>query len=306
MYLVGVDENGLGPLLGPLVATAVTLEVPSADRRRLRRAGLRVGIDDSKRTSGFGRMGQTEGLVLALAEHLTGSVPADVDALLSTFCLDSEATLQRPCPKGGAFRQCWSERPALPLFGGEPDQGREGLERLQRSGIRIRRARCAIACAGVLNRELDRGRSKLAVDLALFERLLLDAREQAGEPVRAVCGMIGGIRHYPSHVSHHHGSQLQVLESRRGMRAYRFGELGRVSFEVDADCRHLQVGLASMVGKYLREVLVHRQNRFYRRRDEGLPMASGYRDPVTRRFIEQSQPTRRQLRVLDDCFVRRA
>ena len=67
MLIVGVDENGLGPRLGPLVATAVALDASARgyDAARLRRIALRAGIGDSKATSGFGAMANAEGIALA-------------------------------------------------------------------------------------------------------------------------------------------------------------------------------------------------------------------------------------------------
>ena len=60
MLVMGVDENGLGPRLGPLVATSLTLETPRYGRSALCERGLRLGLTDSKETGGFGRMGFTE------------------------------------------------------------------------------------------------------------------------------------------------------------------------------------------------------------------------------------------------------
>src|SRR5688572_2511920 len=62
MIVVGVDENGLGPRLGPLIATAVALDVQDYDATRLRRVGARIGVGDSKTTSAFGAMAHAEGL----------------------------------------------------------------------------------------------------------------------------------------------------------------------------------------------------------------------------------------------------
>ena len=82
--------------------------------------------------------------------------------------------------------------------------------------------------------------------------------------------------------------------------------LGEVRFEVDADARHLPVALASIVGKYVREICMRRIGEFYRRCDPELRLASGYHDPVTTRFIQATEPSRRRLGIAHDCFRRRA
>lgn len=301
MLIVGVDENGMGPRLGPMVATAVACEVPAYDRARLRRNGLRAGIHDSKETSAFGRMAHAESIALALVERLSGSRPRDADAFLGAIALAGLGALREPCP-GASAPQCWAEPLPLPAFGGDAAAGHRVLDRVARWGVAIRRLRSEVLCVRRLNRELRR-HSKLDVDLAMFERLLLDARASHGE-LYAVCGMVGGMRRYAGRFRHLGDRRVEVLEEGRHRSAYAVEGLGRVSFEVDADGGHLPVALASMVGKYVREVAMERQNRFYLRYDDTLPRPSGYRDPVTRRFIHRSASLRRRLRIAPDCFRR--
>ena len=65
MLVMGVDENGLGPRLGPLVATSVALQIPRYARSALCIRGLALGLTDSKESGGFGRMGFAESVALA-------------------------------------------------------------------------------------------------------------------------------------------------------------------------------------------------------------------------------------------------
>jgi ribonuclease HII len=302
MFVVGVDENGLGPLLGALVSTAVTLEVSAYDAAALRALGLAAGLTDSKKSGGFGRMARCESVALALAESLAGRAIDDVDAFLDAIAEGGVAPLRAPCP-ARAGPQCWSESLALPAYGGSAAAGHALLAGLVAAGVAVRRVRTAVACAGVLNAQLDRGVNKLGVNLAAFERLVLDARERAGEDVLAVCGMIGGIRKYDAHFRHF--ALAQAEEQGGGVSAWRVPGVGSVRFVVDADDGHLPVALASMVGKYVREVTMERVVRFYRARVPGLPAASGYHDPVTRRFVAGTAGERVALGLVDDCFLRR-
>ncbi len=302
--MVGVDENGLGPRLGPLIATALTVEVRGQyDIGRLRRRGLALGLTDSKQVSSFGNMGFAESVALALVERGEGVQMSDADTLLGGLCLDPVAHLRSPCPDEATAQQCWSKAIALPVFGGDVAAGHAVIDRLEgRGAVKIRRLKSAVACPGVLNRELDQGRNKLTVDLALFETLLLDARRALGEPLEAVCGMVGGIRDYLAYFSHF--ADVQQESVTRRCRTYRVPDVGSVRFEVDADRRHLPVGLASMVGKYLRELWMHRMHRFYAQYAELRP-ASGYHDPVTSRFILETLPLRTEFGVASECFERR-
>ncbi len=304
MWIVGVDENGLGPRLGPLVATALTIEVERYDMSALEAAGAALHVGDSKRVSGFGRMAHAESLALALAEAAAGHVPTDADMLLEAIGLDAVAALRARCPDDGATaRQCWPQLP-LPAFGGDLARGRNVLDALANEGVHVHRVRTAVVCAGALNDALAAGSTKLRVDLELFERLILDARARCSSDVLALCGMVGGIRRYLDYFDRL--AQPEVLREVKGASVYQVPGVGRVSFEVKADDRHLPVGLASMVGKYVRELGMARLMAFYRERDPTLPAASGYHDKVTARFIDGSRELRHRLAIAPECFERRS
>lgn len=298
--VIGVDENGLGPRLGPLLATAATIEVRRYDREALRALGDELGIGDSKQVSAFGRMAHAEGLALAVAAA-GGAAPKDVDALFAALSIDGLLSLRAPCPDAATSRQCWSSL-ALPAFGGDLAAGEAMLSALGRAGVRLSRVRSAIACAGVFNEWVAGGQSKLALDLHLFERLLLDGRASAQGDVTAICGMVGGIRRYASRLTRL--GEVAIVEETKGLSRYHASGLGSLSFEVSADDRHLPVGLASMIGKYLRELAMARLVGFYRAHDDSLPVVSGYHDPVTRRFVDSSADLRRKLGVVGSCFER--
>jgi ribonuclease HII len=300
---VGVDENGLGPRLGPLIATSITLEVANYERAPLRRLGARIGIADSKQTSGFGQMAAAEGLALALVEMLSTRVPADMDELLAAVSIDGLDALRAPCPPA-AFAQCWSHDVRLPTFGGDIARGRKQLARLAKHGVRCVAARSTLACAGVVNAEMRRLGSRTSVDLSLFERLVLEARALAPHDLAIVLGMVGGIRDYERYFDRLKPYAVSALGRTRLATAYQVEGIGTLSFEIDADARHLHVGMASMLGKYVRELCMERQNRFYTQHQADLPWPSGYYDPVTRRFIAESRALRTRLAIADECFER--
>jgi ribonuclease HII len=301
MFLVGVDENGLGPRLGPLIATAVALEVDAYLPREHRALGQSLGIYDSKSTSGFGKMAAAEGVALALIERLHGQRPRDADELLVLVGWEHGAKTSAPCP-WRSRPQCWSVQVALPAFGGQIDRGHRALDRLSAAGIELRNACSAVLCAALLNAEVLRLGSKLLVDLTLFERLLLETRARLPADVEALCGKVGGIDRYPAYFQH---LTCYTVEAQgRASSSYRVASLGRVTFEVDADANHLPVGLASMLGKYLREVQMERQNRFYLQLDPSLKRVSGYRDKRTSEFIAATHLLRQRLSIADQCFER--
>lgn len=303
MIVVGVDENGLGPLLGPLVTTAVSFDIARYSPERHGAVGRELGIDDSKATAGFGQMAAAEGLALALVESLYGVVVDQLDAFFDCLLLDKPTQLRTPCPSSSR-PQCWSVPLALPCFGGDITAGRQMLRGLVKSGLRPAHVRSAVSCTGDLNRRLRTGQSRVEVDLELMERLVLDARAHCQTPLRAICGMVGGIRNYTARMRHFPLAGVRQVRAQQGTLAYEVESVGHVRFEIDADARHLPVALASMVGKYVRELWMQRQNRFYRAADDTLSDVSGYHDPVTQRFIAASAALRISLGIDDACFVR--
>jgi ribonuclease HII len=308
VLLVGVDENGLGPRLGPLIATSVCVETPVYERARLQRVAARVGIGDSKQTSAFGAMRVAEGLALAVMEALHVRVPRDVDELLAQLELDGPELLRASCPDGSRA-QCWSFDVPLPAFEGDVAAGRAQLARLRKHGVTLCAARSVVTCAGRMNALLRQLGSRTSVDLVMFERLVLAAARgvQDAAPrgeLQIVLGMVGGIRDYERYFSLLSPESISGALRTRQAVSYQVAGVGSLSFEIDADARHLPVALASMVGKYVRELAMERQNRFYAHHQADLPRPSGYYDPVTRRFIEQSRRLRTRLRIASDCFER--
>jgi ribonuclease HII len=95
-----------------------------------------------------------------------------------------------------------------------------------------------------------------------------------------------------------------VLEQGRGRSAYRFPGLGEVHFVRDADASDPLVMLASLVGKYVRELLMNRVARFYVADHEPDARPSGYHDPHTARFVQATALLRLQRSVPNGCFER--
>lgn len=302
---VGIDENGLGPALGPLVSTAATLRMPRYEAEALAALGASLGIHDSKQTSAFRKMRAAESLALAAAEAITARVPATVDDFLAAISLDTLPGLKTLCPSSEARDQCWSLSATLPAFGGDVAEGRRMLDGLGRAHVELVSVGTVVSCVRRLNDELDAGRNKLLVNLAAFERLALAARERVSEDVDVYCGMIGGIRDYETRFSRLASRAItKVDEDVRGSIRYDIEGLGRMRFAIDADAGHLPVAFASMIGKYVREITTGRIVAYYRTLDPSLEDVSGYHDPRTRAFIAASALIRREKAIDDRCFLR--
>jgi ribonuclease HII len=315
VYRVGADENGLGGQLGPLIVTAVSAEVDEAGTRFLSRRlpkRLRVDLNDSKAlvSSHDTRLGEAWCRVLLEREAASqGERTKNLDSparLLARLLLTPEATLRTRCPKESEG-QCWSPEAESFEADEELDRLRHHLDEMDGRGVRLHSVRSEVICTSQLNSNKRTGVHRFMTDLHAMEALLLDHRSRADAPLLAVCGKVGGMGQYGRFFGPLSQELCNVLVEGRAESRYRFPALGEVRFVRDADAKDPLVMLASLVGKYVRELYMKRITSFYPKEralaaPDGHP--SGYHDPVTERFVQLTRPVRQRLNVVDDCFLR--
>jgi ribonuclease HII len=307
---IGVDENGLGPRLGPLVVTAVTATTSGGGHRRAEsrpRGALRDRLGDSKRLVAYGDTALGEAWARALARRMGLRIDSPA-ALVHALSLDAAAELRSPCPTAH-MDQCWGTTGEA--FVAEPEllaKVERDLDRLHAQGVRVDRVSCVVVCALRLNESLERGFTRFDVDLHAMERLVVDARARAGRDVVATCGKVGGFDRYSAAFGPLGGRLHAIAVEGRARSEYSFPGLGSLAFVRDADDRHLLVCMASLVGKWVRDVMMARIVRHHRElvAPTELPDASGYHDPVTTRFIDLTRLVRSSRGAPDACFQRRA
>jgi len=300
--VVGVDENGLGPLLGPLVVTAVSFEARSYDREAFwALAGPDLPAADSKVLFSRGSMARAERATLAWLD-LLGLSPTSRDDLAGAIGLVPEVAPPCPDPSAPACRPAhigipiWSAGP-----GGRAPEG--ARDRLDRAGVRVRAARQIAICPGLYNRETRRpGKTKLRLDFDAMMRLVSREAEDAPGGLLALCGKIGSTRRYGPQLEAAFPGRWRALGEEAAESAYEVDGIGAVRFVRDADSLHLPVAVASMIGKYAREIEMLGLNRLLGW-SEGRA-ASGYRDPVTARFVRETGHRRAEIGLPDRCFLR--
>ena len=302
-HRIGADENGLGARLGPLVVTAVLAEVSETGERVLARRlskRLRADLGDSKELISHGNVALGEAWARALSFDRAGS-PAELFAGISS---EDHAALRADCP-GHMEEQCWATgAEAFVADTSEVRRLRGHLDKWEATGVRIVRVRSRIVCTKRLNRARLSGKNRFISDLHSMEHLLLELREVAGSDVLAVCGKVGGIDDYSKFFGPLSMRLHAVLQKKRAMSAYHFPGLGEVRFLRDADAKDPLVMLASLVGKYVRELLMARVSGFYGRREPEIAPVSGYHDPATARFVHATRLLRKRHQVPDTCFER--
>jgi hypothetical protein len=231
---------------------------------------------------------------------------ATPDQLVDSIAADDRARLTSLCPTH-VVHQCWSTDGEAFVAADElvATVGKD-LARLSEQGVDVMAVRSVIVCARALNDAVDAGKNRFVVDLHAMERLVLELRDMAGADVHAVCGKVGGFGKYSDAFGPLGGRLHTMIEESRARSVYRFPNVGELAFVRDGDASDLVVAMASMVGKYLRELLMERIVTHYKRLGARVDTASGYHDPITAGFVKATRLLRKKTRVPDACFERRA
>ncbi len=302
LFRIGVDENGLGGRLGPLVVTGVLARANAQGiatlGKRLPRS-IRATLDDSKRLLSHTdvRLGE------AWARELAGADAETPGALFERLSLEGVPKLSERCPKH-AEAQCWST--GNDAFTAEPVlRKRVARHRalLAERGVELVAVRTSVICTDTLNRARRAGHNRFVSDLHAMEKLVLALRAEAGADVTAVCGKVGGMNEYSRFFGPLGGWLHNVLDEGHARSSYRFPTVGEIAFVRDADASDPLVMLASLVGKYVRELFMTRIARHYPNFDpEARP--SGYHDPVSGSFVKRTALVRKRRKMPDSCFER--
>ena len=280
--VAGIDEAGLGPTLGPLCFgfTAFRVEARAAPlfescrsfvARDPSAAPERLPIDDSKRL--FAGRASLAPLELAALAAVAPGAPAP-------------ASLEEFLGADAAGWPAWYAGAGAPLpVAVEPDRIASWRARWPDELARVGVAPLACAVRPVLERELNEslrgGLNKAEAVLAKVAPLL--ARAAAIDPAADLeihVDRLGGRKFYgPLLRSVFPLRPLAILAEDERCSSYELRDGARtitVSFEVEGDGRHLEIALASVVAKYVRELFVARLNRHFVARRPSLRPTAGY------------------------------
>jgi hypothetical protein len=318
-YLIGTDEAGYGPNLGPLVVAASVWEVPGdahfADLARLladcvtdgaRTAAVegqaRVVIGDSKRLYQSGKGLQQLELGLWPALRCLGFSPRSWREVWQCLAPDSAA-----------------DHAALWFAGYDPaapfDAPGERLavltaafpRALEQAGVRLLGLRCRAMFPEQFNRRLAECTSKGTVLSQLTLRLAAELIAPLPEgPIRILCDKHGGRNHYQDLLAEWFpDSFIEICGESTARSVYRFGPAKRrIEFRFEAHGEsHLPTALASMAAKYLRELAMRAWNEFWIRYIPGLAATAGYPQDAPR-FKAAIAPFQQQLGIADATIWR--
>lgn len=324
MLLIGTDEAGYGPNLGPLVVAATAWQVPDSTTP----PDLYASLSDSLTSSSSGRASRNAAYVdarLAVADSKTLYSPAAGLAALELGTLAMATTLGLSAPD---WRSLWPAfapasaplvltapwfadyNAATPCTAGA-DAVAAWSARLQTSfdqaDCRLVAMRASVIAPEEFNERIATAGGKGVVlsetTLALVRDLLADGPPQ---PAFVFCDKHGGRNRYGELLQRGWPDDLvQVLEESRESSRYRWGAKTtrvEIEFRVGGEAQ-VPCAAASMLAKYLRERSMEAFNAFWQSRVPQLTPTAGY--PVdAARFRRDIAAALKELAVPDRVLWR--
>lgn len=299
--LAGIDEAGFGPLLGPLVvscsAFSVGTELLGVDLwqtfcrsvgKTRKHLGGRLLIADSKkaynREEGVGHLERT---VLAVLQCMKKE-PANLTELLTSLCPDClprllEYPWHQKMPQCGLTGGPADMKIAATVFAGD-------LEAQETKLVHLRSCCLDVAYYNALVSHVKNKAQVLFIAVTQLIQGLLDGFSE--DVIHVQVDRQGGRAHYRENLLRSFpGMDLRIVQEGPEASTYELrtgGRMLRLSFEVGADDRYLPVSLASMVSKYLRELLMECMNEYFLALDASLRPTAGYWKDG-QRFVEDLQ-----------------
>lgn len=286
-FLAGVDEAGLGPILGPLVVGGVAMTGPEGNDpwRVLRRFVARkktekgkVRVADSKKVhQGPHGLRHLEETALVFWAALHDDVPATLGDWLRALGADVEHLAR--CP--------WYESLALPLpLAADRDwillQAELIARTLRQHEIRLValtvRAVDVEEWNALIAHTDNKSRAHFQAYAEVLGRLL--AQVPAGLAGHVVADRCGGRMHYAADLARLcPQARIEIVREEPAVSSYRAvsgtGTIA-ITFAERGEDRAFPTALASCLAKYLRELMVECMNRWFCARVPGLQPTAGY------------------------------
>ena len=315
-WIIGIDEAGYGPNLGPLVMSCIAMRVPEgmigADlwselvggaRRHPSDDDGRVLVDDSKRV-----YSTTRGLA-----GLEANVLAALGTAFIENCRVLSGLIVQLCPGQGKLpAEVWyTGKTTLPVQADGSrcsDLAARFHEACSARGVQLVFQSSLVVNARDFNQLTEQTGSKgnvLAHGLMQHVRAVAAAAPE--DALHFYVDKHGGRNTYAAMLQDALPDGMVTTQHESGARScysvYGGQRTVRFTIQPRADSEHFCVALASMVSKYLRELLMLEYNEFWKTHLPALKPTAGY--PLdAERFFQQIQPVIDRLGIAKEAIWR--
>ena len=315
-FLIGTDEAGYGPNLGPLTMTGTLWKIdePGTDLYHVldsvvsnhgtkARSANKLFVADSKKVYS-GSINNLESAVLAMLYAATDKVPTTWRQLVRLLC-PSHSLTKLP-------DQVWlaGQKLSVPIKADAKEIRRRGTAfRLacENASVGLVKIQCVPVFPPQFNAQVDQLGNKatlLSTETLKIVRRLMD---ETDDDVEIGCDKHGGRSKYASLVQSILTNEM-VMVGKESIHVsdYTFRENSRdvfIRFQAKGES-FLPTALASMVAKYVREIFMMLWNEYWKLKIPDLKPTKGY--PVdAKRFKSEIEATQLELGIKDHLIWRK-
>jgi ribonuclease HII len=322
--VVGVDEAGYGPSMGPLTICATAWRVPfdlNASEttsllepeflaKPIKQNSTHVPIGDSKKI--HRDTYAVEGLILGarfLSFAIDGKVPIEWDSQIARFA--SEDWNRLSAIPWYAKQLCGYSNALDSIIPDQADYFQAAMKKIKSHGIQLVGIRMRVLDEIEFNRQVDRTGNKSTLlseaSLGLVKQVILELGKK-GENVEVYCDKHGGRNRYQAILTYSFDEEWFDIEiESRDCSRYqsKWAEHAmQIQFKVEGDSIFPSAA-ASIIAKWTREDLMNRLNGFWKCKVVGgvKPTAGYYVDAM--RFAKQIDVAVKKLGLATDQWWRK-